>query len=398
MVTRDIWKQLKNEINKDEILVLTGARQVGKTTTIKWLLSQIRSENKYYFDLENVSNRKLFLTQDYDTLIQEFKILNLNVSEKMYIAIDEIQLVSELPSIVKYLYDNYNIKFLITGSSSYYLKNLFSQSMAGRKNIYELYPLSFGEFLRFKQEDYSLSKFSYNIPYSDLSYNKLSPLYSEYIEFGGLPKVVLTPNFQDKKTALQMIFSSYINLDVQSLSEFRSIKEFTKLVELLAGRIGNKVNLSQLSKILGISRQTVDSYLAFMEQTYLIRLIKPFSKSTDVTVRISPKLYFVDTGIANINYDLSAGVKFENTVCQQLFLNADDSAFGRNLAYFTDSNSEIDFILNNQYAFEVKETPIDTDLIKLSRNAEKIKISKFRLIGKNKSASFDNFIWGGQIS
>jgi len=316
----------------------------------------------------------------------------------MYIAIDEIQLVSELPSIVKYLYDNYNIKFLITGSSSYYLKNLFSQSMAGRKNIYELYPLSFGEFLRFKQEDYSLSKFSYNIPYSDLSYNKLSPLYSEYIEFGGLPKVVLTPNFQDKKTALQMIFSSYINLDVQSLSEFRSIKEFTKLVELLAGRIGNKVNLSQLSKILGISRQTVDSYLAFMEQTYLIRLIKPFSKSTDVTVRISPKLYFVDTGIANINYDLSAGVKFENTVCQQLFLNADDSAFGRNLAYFTDSNSEIDFILNNQYAFEVKETPIDTDLIKLSRNAEKIKISKFRLIGKNKSASFDNFIWGGQIS
>jgi len=398
MVTRDIWKQLKNEINKDEILVLTGARQVGKTTTIKWLLSQIRSENKYYFDLENVSNRKLFLTQDYDTLIQEFKILNLNVSEKMYIAIDEIQLVSELPSIVKYLYDNYNIKFLITGSSSYYLKNLFSQSMAGRKNIYELYPLSFGEFLRFKQEDYSLSKFSYNIPYSDLSYNKLSPLYSEYIEFGGLPKVVLTPNFQDKKTALQMIFSSYINLDVQSLSEFRSIKEFTKLVELLAGRIGNKVNLSQLSKILGISRQTVDSYLAFMEQTYLIRLIKPFSKSTDVTVRISPKLYFVDTGIANINYDLSAGVKFENTVCQQLFLNADNSAFGRNLAYFTDSNSEIDFILNNQYAFEVKETPIDTDLIKLSRNAEKIKISKFRLIGKNKSASFDNFIWGGQIS
>jgi len=141
MVTRDIWKQLKNEINKDEILVLTGARQVGKTTTIKWLLSQIRSENKYYFDLENVSNRKLFLTQDYDTLIQEFKILNLNVSEKMYIAIDEIQLVSELPSIVKYLYDNYNIKFLITGSSSYYLKNLFSQSMAGRKNIYELWSL-----------------------------------------------------------------------------------------------------------------------------------------------------------------------------------------------------------------------------------------------------------------
>ncbi|PIR42686.1 ATPase [candidate division WWE3 bacterium CG_4_9_14_0_2_um_filter_35_11] len=397
MFTRDIWELLRKEIEKDEVLVLTGARQVGKTTTIKWILSQIQSENKYYFDLENISNRKLFLVSDYDSLIQEFQNLGLDISQKMYIAVDEIQLLPELPSIVKYLHDHYNIKFLITGSSSYYLKNLFSESMAGRKIIYELYPLSFSEFLRFRQEDYILPKFSYSAKFSKFAYQKLGQLYQEYTEFGGLPKVVLISDLQDKKKQLEMIFSSYINLDVQILSEFRSVKEFAKLVELLAGRIGNKINVSQLSKILGITRQTIDSYLAFMEQTYLIRLIQPFSKSADVRFRMSPKLYFVDTGIANINYDLSVGAKFENTLCHQLFLHANQNVFGRKLTYFADDNSEIGFILNDDYAFEIKETPVDTDLIKLSRNAEKIKTSKYRLIGKNMPSTFDDFIWGGMI-
>jgi len=397
MKTRDIWAKLKKELENDEILVLTGSRQVGKTTTLHWLLSQIQSKNKYYFDLENVSNRDLFLVEDYDVIIQELKNLNLDTSQKMYIAIDEIQLLPELPSILKYLHDHYNIKFVVTGSSSYYLKNLFSESMAGRKIIYELYPLSFGEFLRFKEEEYSLPDFRSDLDFSDFAYRKLKNLYDEYINFGGLPKVVLTDDLSEKKRLLQMIFSSYINIDVHSLSEFKSTRDFTKLVELLASRVGNKINVSSFAKILGISRQTVESYLSFMEQTYLVRLVKPFSKSKDVILRIAPKLYFVDTGIANINYDLSLGAKYENTVCHQLFLHANQDAFGRELSYFADDSSEIDFILNKSLAFEVKETPLDTHKSKLAKNAGKIGISEYRLIGKNKPATFDDFIWGGMI-
>ncbi|OGK37319.1 hypothetical protein A3F03_04345 [Candidatus Roizmanbacteria bacterium RIFCSPHIGHO2_12_FULL_41_11] len=397
METRDIWESLKNELDRDEVLVLTGARQVGKTTTLYWLLSQISSKNKYYFDFENVVNRDLFSVKDYDRIIMELKNLGLDTSQKMYIAIDEIQLLPELPSIVKYLHDHYNFKFLISGSSSYYLKNLFSESMAGRKVVYELYPLSFGEFLRFKKEEYLLPEFSYDREFPGFTYQKLKHLYDEYIEFGALPKVVLTDNLTDKKKQLEMIFSSYINMDVQSLSDFKSMKEFTRLIQLLASRIGNKLNISQLSKVLGISRQTVDSYVAFMEQTYLIRLIKPFSRSVDVRLRVAPKLYFVDTGIANINYDLSGGAKYENTVCHQLFLHADSHLFGRKLAYFADEISEIDFVLNGAQAFEVKETPVETDRNQLARNAGKLGISQYRLIGKEKPAVFDDFIWGGMI-
>jgi len=397
MITRNSWKTLKQELKKDQILVLTGARQVGKTTTIKWLLSQIPSNNKHYFDLENVANRDLFSTQNYDSLIEEFQNLGLDTSRKMYIAIDEIQLLPRLPSLVKYLYDHYNIKFMITGSSSYYLKNLFSESMAGRKIIYELFPLSFGEFLRFKNQDYTLPKFNFDIKFSKFTYQKLKLLYDEYVTFGGLPKVALTKDLADKKTQLEMIFSSYINLDVQTLSEFRSLRDFRRLIQLLAARIGNKVNVSQLANITGISRQTVNSYLSFMEQTYLIRLVQPFSQSATVRLRVAPKLYFIDTGIANINYDLSAGNKYENAVCHQLSLHAKQHAFGHKLSYFSDGTSEIDLILNDKTAFEVKETPTKKDKVKLSKNAKKIGLSQYRLIGKEKPAEFDDFIWGGLI-
>lgn len=398
MQKRHIWNSLLAEIDRDEILVLTGSRQVGKTTTLHWLLAQIPSANKQYLDLENIQNRQLFAVTDYDNVIRELQNLGLDSSQRMYIAVDEIQLVPELPSIIKYLYDHYPIKFILSGSSSYYLKNLFSESMAGRKIIYELFPLSFGEFLQFKGENYVLPKFDETIEFSPFAYAKLHVLYEEYIEYGGLPKVVLTQNLAAKKRLLQMIFSSYINIDVKSMSDFKSEKDFVRLVELLAARIGNKVNISALANILGIHRNTVESYVTFMEQTYLIRLIKPYSQSSDVQVRSAPKLYFVDTGIANGNYDLSGGAKLENTVSHQLFLQADLTAFGRKLTYFADKHSEIDFILNERVALEIKESPIQKDLDTLARNAAKIGREHYRLIGKNQSASFNEFIWGGMIA
>lgn len=397
MQTRSIWPILRKEIEKDQILVITGARQVGKTTTVQWLLSQIQSTNQYYFDLENIRNRNLFSVEDYDSIISEFQNLGLDTSERMYIALDEIQLLPHLPSLIKYLHDHYQIKFIVTGSSSYYLKNLFSESMAGRKIIYELFPLSFAEFLNFKEEEYSLPEFAFDLKFSEFAYAKLKHLYDEYLEFGGLPKVVLTKNSKEKKRLLTSIFSSYINLDVQSLSDFRSLQDFSRLVQLLAARIGNKVNVNNFSEILGLSRQTINSYLEFMEQTYLIRLIKPLSTSSDVQLRVAPKLYFVDTGIAHVNYDMSLGARYENAVCHQLFLHANTTAFGRDLNYFDQDRSEIDFVLNKTQAFEVKETPVSADLSKLSRDADKAGLKEYRLIGHNKPVTFDDFLWGGLI-
>ncbi|HAY34098.1 MAG TPA: ATPase, partial [Bacteroidetes bacterium] len=106
------------------------------------LLESVNSNNKLYIDLEKMSNRMLFNEDNYENIINSLiSMYSLNIHSKLFLAIDEIQYVRNIPSIVKYLYDHYNIKFILTGSSTYYLKNLFAESLAGRKKIFELYTL-----------------------------------------------------------------------------------------------------------------------------------------------------------------------------------------------------------------------------------------------------------------
>lgn len=395
MKTRTIWTQLKNEIDSDQVVVITGPRQVGKTTTINWLLEQIPSTNKIYFDMENIVTRELFESKDYDSILKELATQGLDINQKMYIAIDEIQLLENIPSVVKYLHDHYRIKFFLTGSSSYYIKNHFTQSMAGRKVLYEMGPLSFSEFLHFKDVEYQLpSKLDLNSKLSMTLYEKLKKYYQEYCDYGGLPNVVLTDSVERKQQMLEEIFSSYINLDVVTLADFKQTNSLRNVIKLVAARVGNKLNVSEIAKIAGITRVTVESYLEFLEQTYLIRLIDVYSSSTDVKTRLQKKPYFIDTGIANVNADLSAGSKFENTVCHQL-------SFYGELSYYSDSQGEIDFVLKTDEiscGFEVKVTPLQRDREALLKKTKKIDLDGARLIGQKPPASYTDFLWGGMIA
>lgn len=391
MQSRHIWTKIEKYIKEDRTIVITGARRVGKTTTIKWILKQINSKNSYYFDLENVANRDLFELTNYDSLINEFQSLGLDITNKLYIAIDEIQYVKRLPSIVKYLQDNYDIKFILSGSSSYYLKNLFSESLSGRKIIFEIFPLTFSEFLDFQGVDYKINtNLEEVVQFNAFAYEKLSSYYSEYINWGGLPQVALANSLEDKRSILEDTFSSYINLDVQSLSDFKSLKDFRKLIKLLAARVGSKTNTSEFASILGISRITVDSYIEFMKKTYLIRSVPVYTNSIDNQVRKQEKLYFIDNGILNINADLSSGSKFENTVSNQL-------AYRDTIEYYEKNNHEIDFIVDKKYAIEVKETPDKNDQKNLRQRSEDLNLSNSVLVGLNKNASFDGYLWGGLL-
>ena len=154
IIERAIFPILKEALTDQRVVVLTGMRRVGKTTTLRWLLNQIPSENKIYLDLERMDQRAVFHEANYDLVLDYLRNLRLDVKQPMTVALDEIQYEPNLPSVVKYLYDHYPIKFLLTGSSSYYLKNLFSESLAGRKVVYEIYPLRFGEYLDFRGVPY----------------------------------------------------------------------------------------------------------------------------------------------------------------------------------------------------------------------------------------------------
>lgn len=396
MQNRRIWDKLLKEVKTDEVVVITGPRQVGKTTTLRWLLDKVPSSNTLYFDLENLADRELFETKNYDALLIEFQNRGLSTKEKMYIGLDEIQLLENVPSVVKYLYDHYKIKFFLTGSSSYYIKNRFSESMAGRKMIYEMLPLSFPEFIDFKGFSYTTDSkdFFEFVEFSEPAYQQLKTYYQEYIEYGGLPKVVLTPDVDRKKQLLEEIFSSYINLDVQALADFKSTTDLRRVIKLLAARVGSKLNVSEIANITGLTRVTIDSYIEFLEQTYLIRTVPAYSRSSDVQARLQKKPYFIDTGIANVNADLSSGSKFENAICHQL------SFWDGALSYFSNRDGEIDFIVDTKAdiaAFEVKETPTAVDYATLVRRAGKLGITKCRVIGREPAATFSKFLWGGLI-
>ena len=270
IIERPVYARLKNTLDDQRIVVITGMRRVGKTTTLRWLLDQISSENKIYLDLERLDQRLIFQENNYELVLDYLRNRGLDPRKPLTVALDEIQFAPNLPSVIKYLYDAYQIKFLLSGSSSYYLKNLFSESMAGRKIVFELFPLGFGELLDFRDISYRRRSTFTEMRFNEAEYERLKGEYENYLLYGGLPDVVLQNNPQIKREILQDILSSYINIDVQSMADFRKIGELQQLLKVLALRIGNKLDQTKLAQVVGITRPTLTSYLEFFEKTYII--------------------------------------------------------------------------------------------------------------------------------
>src|SRR3989304_9993794 len=190
---RQLYTQLESELNTKKITVITGMRRVGKTTTLHHLYDLVSSNNKTMLDLENPLHRKVFEEENYDAVWNNLNQFGITNTVKAYIFIDEVQNLPDLSRVVKYLYDHWEVKFFLTGSSSYYLRNLFPESLAGRKMIFELFPLNFTEFLVFKQvsrnvKDSFVAKANNK---NRIAYERLIPYFDEFIEFGGFPSVVL---------------------------------------------------------------------------------------------------------------------------------------------------------------------------------------------------------------
>lgn len=389
--SRNIYSELKNHLEVKQVTVLTGMRRTGKTTLVKQLMSESTIRQKIYFDLERIDNRELFSEKNYENIVFALTQRGIVFSEKVLIAIDEIQLSPNLPSVIKYLYDTYDIKFLLTGSSSYYLKNRFNESLAGRKKVFETYPLTFNELLRFKGiEMLPLTSFT-EMPFMGSTYEQLKKYYDEYINYGGFPEVVLTDTVNDKTDLIQDILSSYINFDIASVTDFKKSSDTYKLIKLLAVRIGSKLDISKLANAANLSRLNVENYLDLFEQSYLIRTIPVTSNSPDREIVKAKKLYFLDNGIASVSAELSSGSKFENAVFNQLH------SFGE-ISYFQlKSGKEIDFIINKNVAFEVKEGAVDHDLRNLKNLAKNIDIENCFVIGRHPNNIFDGFLWGGYV-
>jgi predicted AAA+ superfamily ATPase len=397
---RKLKRKILKYIDDDLVIVVTGMRRVGKTYLLHDIFAGLKTKNKIFLDLEKLENKEIFKEKGYEAIAYDFKALGLNLTEKKpgqpfkknkkaFIFLDEIQLVRQIPSIIKYFSDHYFVKFVVSGSSSFYLKNLFGESLSGRKIIFNLQPLDFGEFLLFRNllNQPFINSFNeltaYNTKVTNIKY---SPLFEEYLGIGGFPQVVLEADQEKRTSLLKDILNSYLTIDVRNLADFKKIDDLEKLIRILPPRIGQKIDISRFASEIGISRITVKNYLRFLKDTFVINLISPYSKSADREISVRPKLYFCDLGLSRVLADISDGQKLENVVYWHLAKHWEINYYQKK------SGAEIDFIAGKKIGFEVKTFATPSDYKKSLNLAKKLGLSRIYILSQKISQPYQSFI------
>ena len=355
-IIRDIALKAKKYLKSDEILFFIGARQVGKTTILKQIKEYLEINSKtavYYLNLEDYE----YLDLLNKTPKNIFKIFPIDKNKRNYVFVDEIQYLKNPSNFLKYLFDEYQgiIKLIVSGSSAFYLDKKFKDSLAGRKKIFYVPTLSFREFLRFKKEN-NLSKKDFK-KLGLTEKEKISAYYGEFMVYGGYPRVVLGRQ-ENKEDILREIAFSYIKKDIYE-SGIKQEEIFYKLFRILASQTGGLLNALELSNTLGVSKTAIDNYLYVMRKSFHIAFLNPFFKNTRKELTKMPKIYFYDLGLRNFFANNlkqfkkrdDNGALLENAVFRQLrsLFEKDQLKFWR-----TAQKNEVDFILNEEEAFEVK--------------------------------------------
>ena len=380
----EIVKYLKSK----EIIVIYGPRQVGKTSVLKYLIKHYIRKNAFYFDLELPNLLELCnkgAERVFEYLIQK----GADEKSKIFLIIDEIQYLDDPSRFLKIMHDHYTlIKLIVSGSSTFEIKKKFKESLAGRTINFELYPLSFEEFLIFKNKNYKLNEEN-----DEIINKELVGLAEEYIRFGGYPKIVLENSEEKKQAFLGQIINTYVRKDIRDIGDIRNISVFNKLLELLASQSGQILNILEISNTLKINRETLMAYMDLLENTFIIKRISPFHKNLRSELSKNPKIFFLDTGMMHLLWlkefpKVVLGNSFETFVFLELIKTNKKINFWR-----TTNKQEIDFIIQDKklYAIEVKLNfqNVDNKSLKFFSVNYKSKIETIGLKGEKKG----KYIW-----
>ena len=274
-IKRLYYNIIQDDIKNPQISLLIGARQVGKTTLIRQLYEELMSKGKNVAFI-NLENRKFRDILDESPENIFLLVPPLSENSRLYIFIDEIQYLKDPSNFLKHIYDEYQtqIKFIVTGSSSFYIDRKFKDSLAGRKRIFEIPPLSFKEMLIFKDRK-NLAQYINNghIP---LTYQpEILKLFYEYLVYGGYPDVVLSNEIKEKILVLKELVESYVKKDAVE-ADLKKPKSYLNLLKLLAERSGSLINIQSLANDVAVSTKTIESYLWVLQKSLHIHYVNPF--------------------------------------------------------------------------------------------------------------------------
>jgi predicted AAA+ superfamily ATPase len=344
---RIVIDEINKYLNTDDIIVLHGARQVGKTSILYYLRDQLkkRGEVTYFIDLEDSRFVKILDrgVEEFRKHLEEENIKTEGKKKKAFVFIDEIQYLSNPSAFLKLVADHHkDIKLIVSGSSSFAIKTKFKDSLVGRTVNFEIFNLSFREFLLFNQYAFEDGK-----AYTRKKIDELIIKFKEFVLYGGYPGIVLTPEVERKEKYLQQIIDTYVKKDIRDLAAVKDIDKFNKLLETLAAQSGQLLNVAELSNTTRISKQTIEKYLFIMENTYMIKLVRPFSSNIRSELFKLPKIFFYDSGLMQMLWlkglqkELIGNV-FETGVFAELV-----KKYTRNSVFYwrTKDKREIDFVL-----------------------------------------------------
>lgn len=394
---RHIFDKIQPYLGDETILVLLGARQVGKTHILYYIQNYLKEQNHktLYYDLEFPDLLSL-LNQGTDAFLADLESKGYGKGENIFVFIDEIQYLNNPSSFLKIIADHYkNIHLIVSGSSTFNIKTKFTDSLAGRTLNFEVFPLSFAEFITFKESIYT------NIAnLSSAGLKHIQMLYAEYITYGGYPKIVLEPNSVKKQQHLLQLIDTYVRKDVRDLADITDITKFNSMLKVLSSQSGQLLNVASLSRETNISQPTLYKYLSLLEETFIIKRITPFSHSPSVEISKNPKIFFLDSGLQSLlwlgNFQSTMlGTILETNVFSELV-----KQYGRGNINFwrTKSGQEIDFILNlpsRLIAIEVKTNFQQFNARAMESFCGKYKTQDWKVVGLEgkKSSAHYCFPW-----
>jgi len=356
MINREILDKIKLWLGKEKILIIKGARQVGKTYLLKQIKKVLESNgNKvaYLFAddfdnapvLKNLATVELYLEQ-YHNFPNEF----------VYLMIDEFQVLEEAGLLLKNIFDKHKdkIQLIVSGSSALEI-NKNSEYLTGRAIHFDVDRINFKEYFDFSEgvntKRYRLDNFKELEVFYNTFKSKLELSLNGYLSYGGYPEVLTTQGVSEKEEVLKSIIKTYIDKDIINQLNVENVTGFNNLIKILAGQIGQLVNSHELSNTANVSINTLKKYLEILAGTYIIDLVTPYFKNIRSEISKMPKAYVLDIGIRNyllrsfnISIDEHGGV-MENFVYNTLL-----TGYAKEYIHFyrTNGGAEIDFVIEDK--------------------------------------------------
>ena len=360
---RQIGEKILSLNNKphSRIIVFTGARQVGKTTLVKQLLTDYE-----YLSIEDPVLRKSYLN------------LTAALWQKQYpkAILDEVQKEPQLIESIKATYDTYSdVRYALLGSSQLLLLEKVRESLAGRCIIYELYPLTLPELATSDWNDTTQPSIWQKILCHNFDMNDLLPSFfmdkrmsaktiawQHYLKYGGYPALVSDEMTEDDRFVwLKNYVNTYLERDIRDLASFRDLEPFIKLQRAVATYTGGLFNASNFSRDLGVSTKTVQRYLEYLRLSYQVIILPAWERNSTKRLTKAPKIHFMDNGVLQAVLQKRGGIngnEFESLIISEIYKQAKNIFADISFYHLrTQDGREIDLLVETEqgyFAFEIK--------------------------------------------